>query len=141
MLGCGYSFSSPLFCMCDLPYRSKSCTSFGFGRNLQSGVGIQYSIIVKSFGFSTLETTILGVPTGVAVRILVMPLRLAEGGLLSANRHHNPCLLHLSSVPCSSFKTVSLFRSDLLLEQPQLRHQCVLDPTNPVYALPDIPTV
>ncbi|KZV92689.1 MFS general substrate transporter [Exidia glandulosa HHB12029] len=34
--------------------------------NLQNGVGVQYSIIIKSFGFSTLQTTLLNIPSGVA---------------------------------------------------------------------------
>ncbi|EJD36466.1 MFS general substrate transporter [Auricularia subglabra TFB-10046 SS5] len=34
--------------------------------NLQNGMGVQYSIIIKSFGFTTLQTTLLNIPSGVA---------------------------------------------------------------------------
>lgn len=35
--------------------------------NLQNGISIQYAIIIKSFGFSTLQTTLLAIPSGAAV--------------------------------------------------------------------------
>lgn len=34
--------------------------------NLQNGVGVQYSIIISSFGFTKLQTTLLNIPSGVA---------------------------------------------------------------------------
>jgi len=33
--------------------------------NLQNGAGTQYSLIIKAFGFSTLQTTLLNIPSGV----------------------------------------------------------------------------
>lgn len=35
-------------------------------RNLQNGFGTQYSLIIKSFGFSTIQTTALNIPAGAA---------------------------------------------------------------------------
>ena len=35
-------------------------------RNLQNGFGIQYGLIIKSFGFSTVQTTALNIPAGAA---------------------------------------------------------------------------
>ncbi|EJC99279.1 MFS general substrate transporter [Fomitiporia mediterranea MF3/22] len=34
--------------------------------NLIGGIGVQYSLLIKSFGFSTLETSLLSIPNGVA---------------------------------------------------------------------------
>lgn len=35
--------------------------------NLQGGVGVQYSIILKGFGFSTVQAALLNFPVGFAV--------------------------------------------------------------------------
>lgn len=35
----------------------------GFG-SLQGGIGVQYSLLIKSFGFTTLQTTLLNIPSG-----------------------------------------------------------------------------
>ena|SRR5258708_4423690 len=35
--------------------------------NLIGGVGVQYSLIIRDFGFTTLQTTILTIPGGVAM--------------------------------------------------------------------------
>jgi len=34
--------------------------------NLQNGIGTQYALIIKSFGFTTLQTTLLSIPSGAA---------------------------------------------------------------------------
>jgi len=34
--------------------------------NLQNGLGVQYSIVIQSFGFTTLQTTLLNIPSGIA---------------------------------------------------------------------------
>lgn len=39
---------------------------FGGFASLLGGIGVQYSIVIKSFGFTTLQTTLLGIPSGVA---------------------------------------------------------------------------
>ncbi|GAB1519362.1 hypothetical protein RhiTH_002428 [Rhizoctonia solani] len=39
--------------------------------NLQNGFGTQYSLIIKSFGFTTLQTTALNIPAGVAMIISI----------------------------------------------------------------------
>jgi len=39
---------------------------------LQSGIGVQYSIVIKSYGFTTLQTTLLNIPSGVAQMIGIM---------------------------------------------------------------------
>ncbi|KAJ3554235.1 hypothetical protein NM688_g3211 [Phlebia brevispora] len=39
---------------------------YGGFSNLIGGVGIQYSLIIKSFGFTLLQTTLLGIPSGAA---------------------------------------------------------------------------
>ena len=36
--------------------------------SLLGGVGSQYAIVIQSFGFTTLETTLLSIPSGFAVR-------------------------------------------------------------------------
>ena len=33
---------------------------------LLGGIGVQYSIVIQSYGFTTLQTTLLGIPSGVA---------------------------------------------------------------------------
>jgi len=45
--------------------------------NLQNGIGIQYSLIIKSFGFKVWQTTLLAIPNG-AVQII----GITTGGLL-----------------------------------------------------------
>ncbi|KAG8947324.1 hypothetical protein FRC03_001064 [Tulasnella sp. 419] len=40
--------------------------------NLQGGVGVQYSIIIRSFGFTTLETTLLNIPGGATMVIAII---------------------------------------------------------------------
>jgi hypothetical protein len=37
--------------------------------NLQNGLGVQYSIVIQSFGFTTLQTTLLNIPSGIAVSL------------------------------------------------------------------------
>lgn len=37
--------------------------------NLQNGFGTQYGLVIKSFGFTTAQTTALNVPAGVAMII------------------------------------------------------------------------
>jgi len=39
---------------------------FALVSDLQNGLGTQYSIIIKSFGFTTLQTTLLNIPSGCA---------------------------------------------------------------------------
>ena len=39
---------------------------YGGFANLIGGIGVQYSLIIKSFGFTTLQTSILSIPNGVA---------------------------------------------------------------------------
>ena len=39
--------------------------------NLIGGIGVQYSILIKSYGFSTAQTTVLNIPSGFAVSISV----------------------------------------------------------------------
>ncbi|KAB5593649.1 MFS general substrate transporter [Ceratobasidium theobromae] len=39
--------------------------------NLQNGIGTQYSLIIKSFGFTTLQTTALNIPSGAAMIISI----------------------------------------------------------------------
>lgn len=39
--------------------------------NLQNGYGTQYQLIIKSFGFSTLETTLLNIPSGATMIISI----------------------------------------------------------------------
>ncbi|CAE7157781.1 unnamed protein product [Rhizoctonia solani] len=39
--------------------------------NLQNGFGTQYSLIIQSFGFTTLQTTALNIPAGVAMIISI----------------------------------------------------------------------
>lgn len=39
--------------------------------NLQSGTGVEYGIIIKGYGFNTLQTTLLSIPLGGAVVISV----------------------------------------------------------------------
>ena len=34
--------------------------------SLIGGIGVQYSLVIKSFGFTTLQTTLLSIPNGVA---------------------------------------------------------------------------
>jgi len=41
--------------------------------NFFGGVGVQYSLIIKDFGFNTLQTTLLNIPQGV-VQIFVTTL-------------------------------------------------------------------
>lgn len=38
--------------------------------NIQSGIGVQYSLIIKDFGFTTLQTTLLNIPSGATVSII-----------------------------------------------------------------------
>lgn len=39
--------------------------------NFVGGIGIQFSLIIKDFGFSVLETTLLQIPSGAAMIICV----------------------------------------------------------------------
>ncbi|KAG8907649.1 hypothetical protein FRB99_003111 [Tulasnella sp. 403] len=39
--------------------------------NLQGGLGIMYGIVIKGFGFTTLETTLLNIPSGAAMVISI----------------------------------------------------------------------
>ncbi|KAI0137045.1 MFS general substrate transporter [Xylariales sp. AK1849] len=39
--------------------------------NLQNGFGTQYSLIIQSFGFSTVDTTVLNIPAGAAMIISI----------------------------------------------------------------------
>lgn len=39
---------------------------FGAFSNLIGGIGVEYSLVIKQFGFTTLQTTLLGIPNGVA---------------------------------------------------------------------------
>ena len=39
---------------------------FGGFSNLIGGIGVQYALLIKQFGFTTLQTTLLGIPNGVA---------------------------------------------------------------------------
>ena len=39
--------------------------------NLIGGIGVQYSILIKSYGFSTAQTTVLNIPSGFAVSISI----------------------------------------------------------------------
>lgn len=34
--------------------------------SLQGGIGVQYSLVIKAFGFTTLQTTLLNIPSGFA---------------------------------------------------------------------------
>jgi hypothetical protein len=54
----------------------KTWLFFGFAcvSSLLGGVGSQYAIIIQSFGFSTLQTTLLSIPSGCAVSIPPSPL-------------------------------------------------------------------
>jgi hypothetical protein len=36
---------------------------------MQNGIGTQYSLIIQSFGFNTLQTTLLNIPSGCTVRV------------------------------------------------------------------------
>ncbi|TDL22854.1 MFS general substrate transporter [Rickenella mellea] len=39
---------------------------FGAIADLQNGIGVQYSLVIKSLGFTTLQTTLLNIPSGFA---------------------------------------------------------------------------
>ena len=46
--------------------------------NLQNGISIQYSIIIKSFGFQVWQTTLLAIPNGAVVSALTAVVALPK---------------------------------------------------------------
>lgn len=42
---------------------------FGAVCNLLGGIGVQYALLIQSFGFTTLQTTLLSIPNGIAQMI------------------------------------------------------------------------
>lgn len=43
----------------------------GVARNLQNGFGTQYGLIIQGFGFTTLQTTLLNIPSGAVMIISI----------------------------------------------------------------------
>ncbi|KAG8958436.1 hypothetical protein FRC00_002762 [Tulasnella sp. 408] len=65
--------------------------------NLQGGLGIVFGLIIKDFGFNTLETTLLGMPVGAAMVIAII-----IGTILIRYFPNSRCLLGIIGfIPCS----------------------------------------
>ena len=40
-------------------------------QNLVGGIGVEYSLVIKEFGFTTLQTTLLSIPSGFSVSDMI----------------------------------------------------------------------